>query len=67
MYTLQEIETEDGYVLDDTIYTFRFDYVDQDTAVVSPTYLDENGNEMEIDETITLEMMISKLPRFKTF
>ncbi len=55
LYTLQEIETEDGYVLDDTIYTFRFDYVDQETPVVNPTYLDENGNEMEIEDTFTLE------------
>lgn len=55
LYTLQEIKTEDGYVLDNTIYTFRFDYVDQDTAVVSPTYLDENGNEIEFDEILKIQ------------
>ncbi len=55
LYTLQEIETEEGYVVDDTVYTFRFDYVDQDTAVVSPTYLDENGNEIEFDEILKIE------------
>lgn len=54
LYTLQEVETEEGYVLDDTIYTFRFDYVDDETEVVTPTWLDEDGNEIESEEVKTL-------------
>ena len=55
IYSIQEISTEDGYVLDDTIRYFRFDYVNDETAVVAPTWLDENGNEIETEEIIQLE------------
>ncbi len=55
IYSIQEIETAEGYVLDDTIRYFRFDYADENTAIVDPTWLDENGNEIEADEILTLD------------
>ncbi len=55
IYSIQEIETAEGYVLDDTIHYFRFDYADENTAIVDPTWLDENGNEIETDEILTLD------------
>ena len=55
LYSLSEFETQDGYVLDDTIYYFRFDYVDENTPVVAPTWLDENGNELDFDGELELK------------
>ncbi len=55
LYSVREIETEEGYVVDDTVRYFRFDYVDQNTPIVTPTWLDENGDEIEVDEAITIE------------
>ncbi len=55
IYTLQEIETAEGYVVDPTVRDFRFDYVDEETAVVAPTWLDENGKGIEAESTITLD------------
>ena len=55
IYSIQEIETEEGYVLDNTPHYFRFDYVDENTAIVDPTWLDEDGNEIEADEILTLD------------
>ncbi len=54
IYSLQEVETAEGYVVDPTVRDFRFDYVDDETEVVTPTWLDENGNEIEIEDTLTL-------------
>ena len=55
IYSLQEVATAEGYVLDSTVHDFRFDYVDEETAVVAPTWLDENGKEIEAESTITLD------------
>ena len=55
IYTLQEIETAEGYVVDPTVRDFRFDYVDEETGIIAPTWLDEEGKEMEVESTITLD------------
>ena len=55
VYSIREVKTEDGYVLDDTVRYFRFDYVDDETEVLSPTWLDENGNVIDKQEVITIE------------
>lgn len=55
LYTLQEIETEEGYVLDPTIYTFKFDSVDDETPVVYPTWLDEDGDELDTDDIFVID------------
>ena len=55
IYSLREVETQEGYVLDDTVYYFRFDYVDQNTPVVSPTWLDEYGEPTAFIGTIENE------------
>ncbi|NBJ65448.1 hypothetical protein D5266_09735, partial [bacterium c-19] len=55
VYSIREIETAEGYVLDDTIHYFRFDYVDGNTAIVDPTWLDENGEVIEKAEVLTLD------------
>ena len=52
LYSLREVETEEGYALDDTVYYFRFDYVDQNTPVVSPTWVNENGDPIVFSGTI---------------
>ena len=49
LYSLREVETEEGYALDDTVYYFRFDYVDQNTPVVSPTWVDPDGKPLVFD------------------
>lgn len=54
IYSLQEIETAEGYVVDSTVHDFRFDYVDEETEVVNPTWLDEDGKEIETKDAITL-------------
>ena len=55
IYTLQEIETAEGYVVDPTVRDFRFDYVDEETGIIAPKWLDEEGKEMEVESTITLD------------
>lgn len=55
IYSIREVKTEDGYVLDDTVRYFRFDYVDDETEVVMPTWLDEDGNVIDKQEVISVE------------
>ena len=55
IYTLQEIGTAEGYVVDPTVRDFRFDYVDEETGIIAPKWLDEEGKEMEVESTITLD------------
>lgn len=55
LYTLQEIETKDGYVLDNTVRTFYFAYVNQNTPIVGATYIDEIGNELPYDDVLDVE------------
>lgn len=54
LYTLQEIETAEGYVLDETIYTFKFKQIDDKIAVVYQTLLDDEGNEINTEDVISL-------------
>ena len=54
IYSVQEVETAEGYVVDSTVHDFRFDYVDEETDVVAPTWLDENGNAAEAEATIAV-------------
>ncbi len=55
LYTLQEINTKDGYVLDNKVRTFYFAYMDQNTPIVGATYIDENGNELPYNDVLDLK------------
>lgn len=54
-YTLQEIETNNGYVLDDTVRTFYFQYEDENTPIVGATFIDGDGNKLPFEDVILLE------------